>query len=149
MIWLRCRTRESVQRYARAGLCVFVIECVCLCCTHSSVVQRPKHDLLSATLWLWNQREIDLVCERGEVKGHFTEGWMGLILQTEHELFPLNESDKEKMKQFRAINRWVDVLLKCCYFALNIFQNNNPVLSESYCLSSSCVYKVGYQMTTH
>lgn len=30
---------------------------------------------------------------------------MGLILQTEHELFPPNERDKEKMKRFRAINQ--------------------------------------------
>lgn len=56
--------------------------CVCLSRTHSSVVRRPKHDSLTASLRFLKQHEIDLQCERGEVKVLYMEGRAGLELQT-------------------------------------------------------------------
>lgn len=71
-----CAALGPCRAALRLWLCVYLRR------THSLVVRRPKHDSLAATLRLWKQREIDLECERGEVKVLYTEGWVGLKLQT-------------------------------------------------------------------
>lgn len=113
--------RECVQLSAHAWLCVWVCVCDCvrvyLCCTHSSVVRRLKHDSLSATLRLWKQHEIDLVCERGEVKVHFMEGWVGLMLQMGDD--PV--STVWRRQRHTAVNRWgVDVTLYFPHIHFNV-----------------------------
>lgn len=85
------------------ALCLWL--CVHLRCTHSLVVRRPKHDSLTATLRLWKQREIDLECERGEVKVLYTEGWVGLKLQTGG--WPCFHSMDETKQRQTGLNRWV------------------------------------------
>ena len=56
---------------------------VCICAVH--IPQSSGAESMTRSLRLygfWKQREIDLACERGEVKVHYTEGWAGLKLQT-------------------------------------------------------------------
>lgn len=87
---------------------IFVIECECLCCSHSSADRRPKHGLLSAAIWLWNQHEIDLMCVTGE-------RLRGVLWRREHIwFFRQGKSCCQCMDETR-IWKCLSLLWKCSY----------------------------------